>query len=374
MSVAIHIQHALKKYGDNVIIPDLNLDIHEGEFFTLLGPSGCGKTTLLRMIAGFNSIEGGSFYFGDQMINDLDPAKRNIGMVFQNYAIFPHLTVRKNVEFGLKNKKFPKDRILEQSEKFMKLMQIADYADRMPDRLSGGQQQRVALARALCIEPDVLLMDEPLSNLDAKLRVEMRTVIKNIQHNVGITTVYVTHDQEEAMAVSDRIAVMNGGVIQQIGSPKALYQRPANLFVATFIGRSNVMHGRLAIVDGKAWLCMPGGYRTLLPTVRPECLQEQDVVISVRPEELLLNRSAEEGGMRATVEDAVFLGLNTHYFVRLESGEEAEIIQESTIEETLRPGAKISLSLNTDKVNVFDANGDRNLLTGVANDLDAQGR
>ena len=374
MSVAIHIQHALKKYGDNVIIPDLNLDIHEGEFFTLLGPSGCGKTTLLRMIAGFNSIEGGSFYFGDQMINDLDPAKRNIGMVFQNYAIFPHLTVRKNVEFGLKNKKFPKDRIREQSEKFMKLMQIADYADRMPDRLSGGQQQRVALARALCIEPDVLLMDEPLSNLDAKLRVEMRTVIKNIQHNVGITTVYVTHDQEEAMAVSDRIAVMNSGVIQQIGSPKALYQRPANLFVATFIGRSNVMHGRLAVVDGKAWLCMPGGYRTLLPTVRPECLQEQDVVISVRPEELLLNRSAEEGGMRATVEDAVFLGLNTHYFVRLESGEEAEIIQESTIEETLRPGAKISLSLNTDKVNVFDANGDRNLLTGVANDLDEQGR
>ena len=374
MSVAIHIQHALKKYGDNVIIPDLNLDIHEGEFFTLLGPSGCGKTTLLRMIAGFNSIEGGSFYFGGQMINDLDPAKRNIGMVFQNYAIFPHLTVRKNVEFGLKNKKFPKNRIREQSEKFMKLMQIADYADRMPDRLSGGQQQRVALARALCIEPDVLMMDEPLSNLDAKLRVEMRTVIKNIQHNVGITTVYVTHDQEEAMAVSDRIAVMNSGVIQQIGSPKALYQRPANLFVATFIGRSNVMHGRLAVVDGKAWLCMPGGYRTLLPTVRPECLQEQDVVISVRPEELLLNRSAEEGGMRATVEDAVFLGLNTHYFVRLESGEEAEIIQESTIEETLRPGAKISLSLNTDKVNVFDANGDRNLLTGVANDLDAQGR
>ena len=374
MSVAIHIQHALKKYGDNVIIPDLNLDIHEGEFFTLLGPSGCGKTTLLRMIAGFNSIEGGSFYFGEQMINDLDPAKRNIGMVFQNYAIFPHLTVRKNVEFGLKNKKFPKDRIREQSEKFMKLMQIADYADRMPDRLSGGQQQRVALARALCIEPDVLLMDEPLSNLDAKLRVEMRTVIKNIQHNVGITTVYVTHDQEEAMAVSDRIAVMNGGVIQQIGSPKALYQRPANLFVATFIGRSNVMHGRLAVEGGKAFVCMPGGYRTLLPTIRPECAKEQDVIISVRPEELLLNRAANKDGMRATVEDAVFLGLNTHYFVRLESGEAAEIIQESTIEETLRPGAKISLSLNTDKVNVFDANGEHNLLTGVVNDLNTQSR
>ena len=216
MSEEIIIKHALKKYGDNVIIPDLNLDIHEGEFFTLLGPSGCGKTTLLRMIAGFNSIEGGDFYFGEKRINDLDPAKRNIGMVFQNYAIFPHYTVRKNVEFGLRNKKFPKDKIKDQSEKFMKLMQIDQYADRMPERLSGGQQQRVALARALCIEPDVLLMDEPLSNLDAKLRVEMRTVIKNIQHNVGITTVYVTHDQEEAMAVSDRIAVMNAGVIQHL--------------------------------------------------------------------------------------------------------------------------------------------------------------
>ena len=153
MSEEIIIKHALKKYGDNVIIPDLSLDIREGEFFTLLGPSGCGKTTLLRMIAGFNSIEGGDFFFGEKRINDLDPAKRNIGMVFQNYAIFPHYTVRKNVEFGLKNKKFPKDKIKTQSEKFMQLMQIDQYADRMPERLSGGQQQRVALARALCIEP-----------------------------------------------------------------------------------------------------------------------------------------------------------------------------------------------------------------------------
>ena len=157
MSEEIIIKHALKKYGDNVIIPDLSLDIREGEFFTLLGPSGCGKTTLLRMIAGFNSIEGGDFFFGEKRINDLDPAKRNIGMVFQNYAIFPHYTVRKNVEFGLKNKKFPKGKIKTQSEKFMQLMQIDQYADRMPERLSGGQQQRVALARALCIEPDVLL-------------------------------------------------------------------------------------------------------------------------------------------------------------------------------------------------------------------------
>ena len=367
MSEEIIIKHALKKYGDNVIIPDLSLDIKEGEFFTLLGPSGCGKTTLLRMIAGFNSIEGGDFYFGEKRINDLDPAKRNIGMVFQNYAIFPHYTVRKNVEFGLKNKKFPKDKIKTQSEKFMKLMQIDQYADRIPERLSGGQQQRVALARALCIEPDVLLMDEPLSNLDAKLRVEMRTVIKTIQHSVGITTVYVTHDQEEAMAVSDRIAVMNAGVIQHIGTPKSIYQRPANLFVATFIGRSNVIKGKLVVENGKTYLETLSGYRAEIHTVRPEQQKNQDITMSVRPEEFLLDRDSTEG-ISAIVDDCVFLGLNTHYFVHLSSGEEVEIIQESSIDSIIEPGSEIKLKINTDKVNLFTADGEENILTGVCND------
>ena len=367
MSEEIIIKHALKKYGDNVIIPVLSLDIREGEFFTLLGPSGCGKTTLLRMIAGFNSIEGGDFFFGEKRINDLDPAKRNIGMVFQNYAIFPHYTVRKNVEFGLKNKKFPKDKIKTQSEKFMKLMQIDQYADRMPERLSGGQQQRVALARALCIEPDVLLMDEPLSNLDAKLRVEMRTVIKNIQHSVGITTVYVTHDQEEAMAVSDRIAVMNAGVIQHVGTPKSIYQRPANLFVATFIGRSNVIKGKLVVDGGKTYLETLSGYRAEIHTVRPEQQKEQEITLSVRPEEFLLDRDSTEG-ISAIVDDCVFLGLNTHYFVHLSSGEEVEIIQESSIDSVIEPGSEIKLKINTDKVNLFTADGEENILTGVCND------
>ena len=367
MSEEIIIKHALKKYGDNVIIPDLSLDIREGEFFTLLGPSGCGKTTLLRMIAGFNSIEGGDFFFGEKRINDLDPAKRNIGMVFQNYAIFPHYTVRKNVEFGLKNKKLPKNKIKTQSEKFMQLMQIDQYADRMPERLSGGQQQRVALARALCIEPDVLLMDEPLSNLDAKLRVEMRTVIKNIQHSVGITTVYVTHDQEEAMAVSDRIAVMNAGVIQHVGTPKSIYQRPANLFVATFIGRSNVIKGKLVVDGGKTYLETLSGYRAEIHTVRPEQQKEQEITLSVRPEEFLLDRDSTEG-ISAIVDDCVFLGLNTHYFVHLSSGEEVEIIQESSIDSIIEPGSEIKLKINTDKVNLFTADGEENILTGVCND------
>ncbi len=368
MSVTITVTHALKKFGDATIIPDLNVKIKEGEFFTLLGPSGCGKTTLLRMIAGFNSIEGGDFFFNDRRINDLDPAKRNIGMVFQNYAIFPHLTVRKNVEFGLKNKHFPKEQIGPQADKFLKLMQIDQLADRMPDRLSGGQQQRVALARALCIQPDVLLMDEPLSNLDAKLRVEMRTVIKQIQHSVGITTVYVTHDQEEAMAVSDRVAVMNAGVIQHIGTPKDIYQRPANIFVSTFIGRSNVHKGRLVMKDGIPHLKLED-YTAAVPHVLPGFRQEQEITISIRPEEFLMDRQPGRG-LKAIVDDCVFLGLNTHYFMHLEDGTQVESIQESTIDSVIAPGTEISLTINTEKVNLFTADGSRNILEGVRNDCE----
>ena len=368
MSNQVIIQNAVKRYGDFTALNGVSLDIQEGEFFTLLGPSGCGKTTLLRMIAGFNSIEGGDFYFGEKRINDVPAHKRDIGMVFQNYAIFPHYTVRKNVEFGLKNKKFPKAKIKTQSEKFMKLMQIDQYADRMPERLSGGQQQRVALARALCIEPDVLLMDEPLSNLDAKLRVEMRTVIKNIQHNVGITTVYVTHDQEEAMAVSDRIAVMNAGVIQHVGTPKSIYQRPANLFVATFIGRSNVIKGKLVVDGGKTYLETLSGYRAEIHTVRPEQQKEQEITLSVRPEEFLLDRDSTEG-ISAIVDDCVFLGLNTTYFVELYDGTNAEIVEESSISSIIPNGTKVKLTLKQDKINVFTADGKTNLTKGVVNDV-----
>jgi iron(III) transport system ATP-binding protein len=369
MSVTITIRHALKKFEDNsVVIPDLTLNIREGEFFTLLGPSGCGKTTLLRMIAGFNTIEGGDFYFNDTRINDMDPAKRNIGMVFQNYAIFPHYTVRKNVEYGLKNKKFPREEIRGLADKFLKLMQIDQLAERMPDRLSGGQQQRVALARAICIQPDVLLMDEPLSNLDAKLRIEMRSVIKNIQHNVGITTVYVTHDQEEAMAVSDRIAVMSNGIIQHIGTPKGIYQRPANLFVSTFIGRSNVLSGELVMKDGKARVKI-GDYEFPMPNVQERYQANQKIAASIRPEELLMNE--EKGrGLKAVIDDCVFLGLNTHYFMHLEDGTEVVSIQESTIDSIIAPGTEISLSINTRKANLFNADGSANLLNGVINDLE----
>ena len=364
LSVSISIRHAVKKYGENVIIPDLSLEIREGEFFTLLGPSGCGKTTLLRMIAGFNSIEGGDFYFNEKRINDLDPAKRNIGMVFQNYAIFPHYTVRQNVEFGLKNKGVPAKERKEKSDEFLRLMQIENLAERKPDRMSGGQQQRVALARALVIEPDVLLMDEPLSNLDAKLRVDMRSAIRRTQHQVGITTVYVTHDQEEAMAISDRIAVMKAGVLQQVGTPKSIYQRPANLFVSSFIGRSNVVPAELKMEGDASFLVFSNGKKAEIRNVDDAFRENRKVKLSVRPEEFLLC-SKEEELLHARITESIFLGLNTHYTVELETGDRAEIIQESTISNILTVGEEISLKINMEKVNVFTEDGEKNILSGV---------
>ena len=375
MSVGIRINHALKRYGDNTIIPDLSVNINNGEFFTLLGPSGCGKTTLLRMIAGFNTIEGGEFYFNDKIINDMDPSARNIGMVFQNYAIFPNMTVRKNVEFGLKNRKGDKPdkaTIRAEAEKFMQLVHVSEYADRMPDRLSGGQQQRVALARALVIRPDVLLMDEPLSNLDAKLRVEMRAVIKRIQHDVGITTVYVTHDQEEAMAISDRIAVMSDGVIRHCGQPKDIYQRPADLFVATFIGKSNLIHAKLVADGGKMYIRFGNGYTVQMDGIDEKHRRDQDIVVSARPEELLVSTDLQGPGIKAVIRDSVFLGLNTHYFVEMETGEEAEIIQESRIDSILPPGTNVLLTLNSEKANVFDAGTSLSLMQGVHNGLEVR--
>ena len=357
MSVGIHFEHIVKKYGENVIIPDLNLDVREGEFFTLLGPSGCGKTTLLRMVAGFNSIEGGTIAFNGRVINDIAPNKRNIGMVFQNYAVFPHMTVRENVAFGLENRHLPKNEIKRRVDEILETVKITQYADRLPERLSGGQQQRVALARAIVIKPD-----EPLSNLDAKLRIEMRNAIRQIQNSVGITTIYVTHDQEEAMAVSDRIAVMSGGVIQHVSTPKSIYQRPANQFVANFIGRSNTLSARYA----QGALHFGNGYVT--PYDNCGSAPAEDVLVAVRPEEFVLAADGQQG-IDATVVSSVFLGLNTTYFVELYDGTNAEIVEESSISSIIPNGTKVKLTLKQDKINVFTADGKTNLTKGVVNDV-----
>ena len=356
----IRIEHARKVYnGKTVVIDALNLTIENGELFTLLGPSGCGKTTLLRMIAGFNSIEGGDFFFGETRINDMEPSKRNIGMVFQNYAIFPHLTVRDNVAFGLKQRKVAKEELETRTDEYLKLMQIDQFADRKPDQLSGGQQQRVALARALVINPDVLLMDEPLSNLDAKLRVDMRQAIRDIQRRIGITTVYVTHDQEEAMTISDHIAVMNLGEIQQVGSPKELYHKPHNEFVANFIGKTNLIDAKIIKENNKTFLQI-GEYKLELQEY--DHVESQDVRVSIRPEEFIKD---ESGVIEATVDDSVYLGSSVNYLLNTNFAERIEVTEESTFEENLKPGDVIHLTVNTSKINIFTADGTQNLLEQV---------
>ena len=309
MSLSVRIQDAVKRYGDFYAVNHITLSINGGEFFTLLGPSGCGKTTLLRMIAGFNEIDGGKIFFGDRCINDIPPHRRNTGMVFQNYAIFPHLSVADNVAYGLRARDAGAAEQKERTAEALALMQIENLADRMPSQLSGGQQQRVALARAIVIRPDVLLMDEPLSNLDAKLRLMMRTNIRRIQKELGITTIYVTHDQEEALAISDRIAVMQAGTVMQLGTPREIYTHPANTFVADFIGTSNFLTGKAEAesFDVLGTLSFSGGLSSGY---------QGALKISVRPEDVGLV-SPESSALRGTVRRVTYLGTNDEYEIAL---------------------------------------------------------
>ena len=350
MSNQVIIKDAVKRYGDFTALKGVSLDIKEGEFFTLLGPSGCGKTTLLRMIAGFNSIEGGDFYFGDKRINDIPAHKRDIGMVFQNYAIFPHLNVTDNVAYGLKARKVPAKEIKPRVEEALKLVQIEQYAQRKPNELSGGQQQRVALARAFVIEPSVLLMDEPLSNLDAKLRVQMRSVIKKLQRRLGITTIYVTHDQEEALAISDRIAVMKDGVIMQIGTPNEIYAKPQNTFVAGFIGVSNFLDCEVSSPQGGEASVKIKDELDIKVKVRKAYTGKGK--ISARPEQLFFS----ETGMPGKVLISTFLGDYIEYEVELDDGQSL-IVNEYTKDcSTVHAdGERVHLSFDPERISLYTA-------------------
>ena len=346
MSNEVIIKDAVKKYGDFIALKGINLDIKEGEFFTLLGPSGCGKTTLLRMIAGFNSIEGGEFYFGDKLINAVPAHKRDIGMVFQNYAIFPHLTVEENVAYGLKARHVPKAQIEPRVKEALELVQIAHLAKRKPNELSGGQQQRVALARAFVIEPSVLLMDEPLSNLDAKLRVQMRTVIKKLQRKLGITTIYVTHDQEEALAISDRIAVMKDGVIKQIGTPTEIYAKPQNPFVAGFIGTSNFLE---CTVKAGGEVTIEDELTIQVPLKRP---YTGKATLSARPEQLFFS----ESGMPGEIQFSTFLGDFIEYEVQLNNGQLLTVNEYTKDTTTVHEnGEKVFLNFDPERISVYEA-------------------
>lgn len=368
MAVSIHAKNIMKKYEDNVVIRDLSVDIKESELFTLLGPSGCGKTTLLRMIAGFNSIEHGTISFDDKVINNIPVHKRNFGMVFQNYAIFPHMTVYRNIEYGLKNKGLDKQEIKKRVEEIMEVVQITPYRDRYPDKLSGGQQQRVALARAIVVRPQVLLMDEPLSNLDAKLRIEMREAIRQIQKKIGITTVYVTHDQEEALAISDRIAVMNRGDIQQIEIPEKIYSRPYNTFVADFIGTSNHFTGTVMGKNGKATVIrLQTGLTVEVNNVKP-LPKGEDILVYVRPEEFIF--TDKEHGMQGKVTVKRFLGRYINYFIDFGIGEPVEVTTDTcTAERIYEPGETVYVTVNVNRINLFNKDTKTTLIEGVVSNV-----
>lgn len=354
-SQSVRIDGATKLYGDFKACDHISLDIAEGEFFTLLGPSGCGKTTLLRMIAGFNPIDEGKIYFGEKELNHIPAHERNIGMVFQNYAIFPHLSVYDNVAYGLKARKIKGGELEHRVTEAMEMMQISELRNRMPGQLSGGQQQRVALSRAVVIHPDILLMDEPLCNLDAKLRVTMRTSIRKLQKQLNITTIYVTHDQEEALSISDRIAVIHDGQVEQIGSPREIYTRPANMFVANFIGVS----GFLSAEAENGSVKVLGQKRIKLP-VDPDF--SGSAKVSVRPEYITLAPPTEEE-LHGTVMLSTFLGDFTCYEVQLEDGPLIEVNIYSDRDDTeYRAGDAVSLLLAENRVTVFDAATEKSVM------------
>ena len=354
-SQRVKIEGATKVYGDFKACDHISLDINEGEFFTLLGPSGCGKTTLLRMIAGFNPIDDGAIYFNENMINHIPADRRNIGMVFQNYAIFPHMTVQENVAYGLRARKVKGQELENRTMEAMKMMQIDNLKDRMPSQLSGGQQQRVALARAIVIHPDVLLMDEPLCNLDAKLRVTMRTGIKKIQKQLNITTIYVTHDQEEALSISDRIAVIHDGKVEQVGEPREIYTRPSNMFVANFIGTSSFLDG-----TAKAGEVTVLGRKKLKLPMDPDF--EGAVKVSIRPEYVLLGEP-REGEIPGTITLATFLGDFMNYEIELENKQIIEINEYTDRMDTVRrAGDRVSLNLMENRISIFDAQTEQSFM------------
>ena len=307
-----HITKIYKDYKtdkDFSAVDDISLDIKPGSFVTLLGPSGCGKTTTLRMVAGFESPDKGEIYIGDQAINELTPNKRDTAMVFQSYALLPHYNVFDNIAYGLKIRKVAKDEIAERVMAMLKLVELEGLEGRMTNQLSGGQQQRVALARALVVQPSVLLFDEPLSNLDAKLRVAMRTEIRSIQQTVGITAIYVTHDQSEAMSISDQIIIMNKGKIAQMGTPREIYYQPKDEFVADFIGEVNFLTGKVTSIDFKTIHVDVGGVDITAESF--EKVQKGDPCkIVLRPESVTL---ADQGVLPCTVTLSTFMGSYQYY-------------------------------------------------------------
>jgi spermidine/putrescine transport system ATP-binding protein len=350
--VDVRLDHVTKAFGETIAVEDLSLEIWKGEFFSMLGPSGCGKTTTLRMIGGFEEPTGGTVYLGDQDVTNLPPFRRNVNTVFQNYALFPHLSIYENVAFGLRRKKVADAEIKTRVGQMLDLVELPGFEQRKPTMLSGGQQQRVALARALINHPQVLLLDEPLGALDLKLRKQMQIELKRIQTEVGITFIYVTHDQEEAMTMSDRIAVMRAGKIEQLGDPESLYERPETAFVAGFLGVSNLLEGEIAGHEG-GMISIRLKDGTLIKAPAGSNGQTS-VRLGVRPEKLRVSSNdgqsagTDVNAVDGTVLDASYIGVSTQYLVETRDGHKmtayTQNLETAGLADLLARGAKVRLT------------------------------
>ncbi len=355
MAVAVELAHVTKAFDTTLAVNNVSLKIESGEFFFLLGPSGCGKSTFLRIIAGFYRPDSGELLFGGAFMNTVPPHQRNTGMVFQNYALWPHMSVAENIEYGLTLRKLKKGERQHKITEVLKLVQMEDYRNRAVNTLSGGQQQRIALARALVIEPDVLLLDEPISNLDAALRQHMRDEIRRIHNRTHITTFYVTHDQVDALSLADRMAIMHDGVIVQVGTPREVYQAPKNTFVASFIGETNFIPGQIQEVSkGSITIETPLG-RLRSETVSPELKSGMNVQCSVRPEAIQLGSLEEPGNpvlqnrVNAKVTAVNYLGRLEEYHL-IASEIPLKVVQYALDTEARTPGDTVELHIATEAV------------------------
>jgi multiple sugar transport system ATP-binding protein len=360
----VELSKVMKRYGDVLAVQDFNLTTTEGEFVVLVGPSGCGKTTTMRMIAGLETVTGGEIKIGGKNVVGMIPRERDVAMVFQNYALFPHMNVFGNMSFGLRLRKFPPERVAERVHSAAKILGIEHLLDRKPKELSGGERQRVALGRAIVREPKVFLMDEPLSNIDAKLRVEMRAEIIKLQRRLGVTTFYVTHDQVEALSMGDRIVVMSKGLVQQVGTPKELYNAPINRYVAGFIGSPsmNFLRGQV----GADWTVSAGeNFRLLLSKERSAAALQKgikDVWIGVRPEHLVIERnpeSATRNVIKGVVEVVEPQGATS--ILQINIGEEKKIIAQINEQWGRVAGEKLTLTVASELIHLFDPNTDESI-------------
>lgn len=353
--VSVTLENITKRFDNVVAVDRVNLEIEKGEFFFLLGPSGCGKTTLLRIIAGFYQPEGGRILFDGRDMTDVPPNERNTGMVFQNYALWPHMTVRQNVEYGLRMRNIPADEMNQRAETALDRVQMADYADRTSNQLSGGQQQRVALARALVIEPDAVLLDEPLSNLDARLRLEMREQIQELHRELDVTMIYVTHDQKEALSMADRMAVMQMGRVSQIGEPRGLYTQPVSRFVADFIGEINLLVGEIASTDPLVVDTPAGQIRTTQPA--DGWVNGARALCAVRPEALRFvpdsETTSDENVVSGTVRRVIYLGDLEQYNVELDNGSSFKLIEHNPLTRKAGEGDRVRLAFSPETVVVL---------------------